>query len=499
MALSRIAVILILGFPAALAPVVAADRPNILVLIADDHAAHVYGAYGNDKAETPNLDRLAEQGVRFDRAYVNCPFCTASRQSLLTGKLPHSIGVTRLRTPLPEEAVTLADVFIDEGYRTAAFGKMHFNSNLHHGFEKRLDHAEHRAALKEHPPRPIPDGIEVLPPWKPFQDPARVWLNGMYVPYAAYDEDMPGTWFARKAEEFIQEESDRPFLLFVSFYEPHSPFHFPIEYRNRFDPDSFAVPLKGPEDDWQVPEIFRDLTPDEIRRINASYYTSTAFMDKNVGLVLDALEASGKADKTLVVYFGDHGYSLGHHGRIEKHTFYEESVRAPLVFRFPDGSRAGSVVDEQIEFLDLFPTLTEFAGVPNPEGIEGNSLLPLLRGESDQGREYVFSEQTTTEEAMVRTKRYKYIYTSGKRERDDGYKTGLPLTGRKRILFDTVEDPGEFHNLADDPAHHPIVLELEGEMLRRIASTYPPERGVPSADLFGADALDWYLQVRGEE
>ncbi len=477
----------------------AADRPNILVLIADDHASYVYGAYGNDKAKTPNLDRLAEQGVRFNRAFVNCPFCTASRQSLLTGKLPHSIGVTRLRTPLPEETTTLAEVFKGQGYRTAAIGKMHFNSNLKHGFDYRLDHREHREWLKENPPKPVPEGVEVLPQWKPFQDHARIWLNGMYVPYGAYDKDMAGTWFAQKAQEFLEEESVDPFFMFVSFYEPHSPFRFPIEYKDLYDPSTFKVPEVGPEDDWQIPAIFRDLTDEEIQKINASYYTSTAFMDKNIGLVLDTLENTGQADNTFVVYFGDHGYSLGHHGRIEKHTFYEESVHAPLVYRLPDQSRGGSTVDAMVEFIDIFPTLTEFAGVPNPEGIEGQSLLPLIKGESDQGRKYIFSEQTTTEEAMIRTDRYKYIYTSGKRERDDGYKTGLPLTGRERILFDMEKDPGEFHNLAIEPAYLPIVHELEGEMLRRIAATYPPERGAIPADLFGADALDWYLQVRGEK
>ncbi|MCA9417312.1 MAG: sulfatase-like hydrolase/transferase, partial [Candidatus Omnitrophica bacterium] len=140
----------------------AKDRPNVLVLIADDHAPYVYGAYGNDKAKTPNLDRLAEQGVRFTRAFVNAPFCTASRQSMLTGTLPHSNGVTRLTTPLSDDTITLAEVFKDQGYRTAAIGKMHFNSNLKHGFDLRLDHAEHRQYLKEHPPKPVPEGMEVL-------------------------------------------------------------------------------------------------------------------------------------------------------------------------------------------------------------------------------------------------------------------------------------------------------------------------------------------------
>jgi choline-sulfatase len=465
----------------------------------DDHAAYVYGAYGNPKAETPNLDRLARTAVRFTRAYVNCPMCTPSRQSLLTGRLPHSVGVTQLTTPLGDEPVTLADLLKENGYATAAIGKMHFNSDRKHGFDLLLDHAQHREHLKRNPPKPVPEDIEVLPDWRPFKDHARVWLNGMYVPYGAYDKDMAGTWFAEKAAEYLKTEREEPFFLIASFYEPHSPFRFPIEFADRFHPGAFEVPPVGPEDDWQIPEIYRDLTDDEKRRIAAAYYTSTAFMDKNAGIVLDALKESGHAEDTFVIYLGDHGYDLGHHGRFEKHCFYEQSVRAPLVMRLPGTTGNDVETDALVEFIDLFPTVAEVCGVERPDEVEGRSLLPFLEGETDTHRESVFSEYTENEEAMVRTERYKYIYTSGLRERQDGYATGRPLPGRTRILFDLEKDPAEMCNKASDPEYAEVVAQLEKEMLGRFKETYPTESETPPAGLSGPDLLDWYLIPRDKK
>jgi choline-sulfatase len=473
------------------------DRPNVLVIVADDHAAYVCGAYGNRKVQTPNLDRLAHTGVRFTHAYVNCPMCTPSRQSLLTGRLPHSIGVTQLRTALSDDKLTLADLLKEQGYATAAIGKMHFNSQLHHGFDLRLDLRDHETYLKEHLPRSAPEDIGVLPVWRPFKDPARIWLNGSYVPYSAYDEDMPGTWFARQAQNYLQNHAGKPFCLFVSFYEPHSPFHFPIEYRGMYDPATFDVPNPGPKDDWQIPKIFRDLTRSEKQHIIASYYTSVAFLDKNVGLVLEMLDETRLNENTLVIYLGDNGYNLGHHGRFEKHCFFEQSVRVPLVVRLPGSSRRDAAVDGLVEFIDIFPTIAEFCGAAVPAEVEGRSLLPLIEGKQSEGREAVFSEYYDNEEAMLRTKKYKFIYSSGKRLRQDGYETGLPLPGRTRILFNIENDSEEMTNLADFVEYADIVGQLEHEMLRRLEKTSPYARTIPPG-LGVEDKLDWYLKSREE-
>src|SRR5262249_10336442 len=150
------------------------------------------------------------------------------------------------------------------------------------------------------------------------------------------DNDMPGTYFAQQAVEYLERKRDKPFFLMVSFYEPHSPFHFPVEFRGRHKPEEFAVPKVGPEDDWQIPAIFRDLTDKEKQGIIAAYAASTEFLDRNVGRVLDTLKKAGLRDDTLVIFTGDHGYMLGQHGRFEKHCSYEPAVRAPLLVRFPE-------------------------------------------------------------------------------------------------------------------------------------------------------------------
>jgi choline-sulfatase len=467
---------------------------NVLVLMGDDHAPHAYGAYGSANATTPNLDRLAESGIRFENAFCNAPVCTATRQSLLTGRMPHSIGVTQLSSVLKDETVTIADNLKERGYNTAAFGKMHFNSNLKHGFDRLLYHNEHQDYLKQHPPKNVPTDIEVLPQWKPFRDHARVWLNSMNIPFGAYDQDMYGTWIANQTREYLNEQKDKPFCLFTSFDQPHSPFRYPIEYSGMFDPESFDIPKKGPDDDWHIPDIFYDLTEKEAQGITAAYYTATAFMDKNMGIVLDALEENGLSDNTLVVYVGDHGYALGPLGRFEKHTMFEESVHSPLVFRVPGITEAGSTTSQLTEFIDIYPTIMEAVGAPIPDEVEGKSLLPILNGDTSPHREMVFSEYFENEEAMIRTTKYKYIYGSGKRMRQDGYLSSRNPQKRTRLLYDLETDPNEHHNLAGNTDYDTLINEFENEMIRRFQDTSPVAERMPDR-LIVPDQIDFYLKA----
>jgi choline-sulfatase len=457
------------------APVFAAapdKRLNVLWICADDHAPYVMGAYGNRLAQTPNLDRLAAGGMRFDRAYCNSPVCTASRQSFITGRYPRTLGVTQLSTPLPAGDKTLADFLRQAGYETAAFGKMHFNSRLTHGFEQRLDLEDFAKALRARGATRVPSDIRTQPPWRPFKDPARIWLNSATLPVPALEADMSGTYFATQAEHFLSEARDKPFFLFVSFYEPHSPFNFPIENRARFDPTQFEVPSVEREDDWQIPAIFRSLTPREKQGIAAAYYTSVAFLDRNVGRVLAALERSGQAGHTLVIYTGDHGYLLGQHGRFEKHCSYEEAIRAPLLIRCPAPVRPGSSTHALVEFIDIFPTVLDLCGVPIPANVQGRSLRRVLSGEISSHRPQVYVEYAPNDEAVVRDERWKLIFERGQRRRADGYDTGLPLPGRKIRLYDEETDPQERTDVAARPENAARVrrmLELLAEHLRSTA------------------------------
>lgn len=476
---------LLLLFIAARAPAAPEDKLNVLWIVADDMAAYALGAYGDTLARTPNIDRLANEGTRFDRAYCNSPMCTASRASFITGRLPHSVRVTQLRTPLPDDPVTLAELFKSAGYATATFGKMHFNRKVEpglHGFDVIFDRPDVNRIIRERGPLPVDPGLAVQPSWKPFRDPARIWLNAANIPEGTRQEDMDATVYARQADEFLEAHRDRPFFMMVSFYQPHSPFYFPVEYSGLFDPARFTPPVIGPEDDDQIPDIFRELTPDEIRGITAAYYTSAAFMDACAGMVLDSLERNGLADNTLVVFIGDHGYSLGHHGRIEKHCFYEPAVRSPLIIRHPalrpalrKGPKSTSAL---VEFIDIYPTIAEACGLELPPGIEGRSLLPLLSGDAAAHREFAFSEYTENEEAMVRDGRWKLIYTTGARERQDGYRTGRPLPGRSLSLYDTEKDPDEFRNLARATEHEPRVRRMLSMMRDRLLEVDPDRREI---------------------
>ena len=468
--------------------------PNFLFIIADDHAGYVLGADGNRMARTPNLDALASEGVRFARHYCNAPVCTPSRQSFFTGQLPHATGVTRLPTPLADDKPTLAMQFRKAGYTTAVFGKMHFNRPGvpgMHGLEIACtEDVLTREWQKNVKRRPVPPDIRTKPPWKPLKDPARIWLNADKLPYPAYDADMRASYQIRLAERFLEDHRDKPFALWVSFLEPHSPYDFPVEYRSKYAPSDFRAPEAGPEDDWQIPLIFRDLTPEDKRGIIAAYYTSVEFLDRNIGLILRKLRELNLDGNTLVVYTADHGYDLGQHGRFEKHCGYDPALRVPLVMRFPGRIKRG-VVSDMTEHVDLTSTIRHVMGI-DPLPIEhGHSLRPYLERGNVERRDHIFSEYLENEEAYIRTDRWKFIYCTGSRARRDGYVVIDPTPGPYRILFDLQADPGEFHNVAKQNPE--IVERLETLMLQRFRSTHPDahneRRGLNTSQL-----LDWYLR-----
>ena len=472
-------------------------RLNVLWICADDLAPYACGAWGGKIARTPNIDRLAARGMRFDRAFCNAPVCTASRQSFLTGRYPRTIGVTQLSTSLPESEITLGELLRDAGYHTAAIGKMHFNSQLKHGFDLRLDAPDHTQMLKERGAATVPAEIAVQPPWRPFRDPARIWLNSDRLPVGSLDADMSGTWYAGKAAEFLKEHGGsknqaQPFFLRVSFTEPHSPFHFPVEFRDRHRTDEFAVPPVGADDDSQIPAIFRDLTDREKQGIAAAYHTSVEFLDRNVGRVLDALEQAGRLDDTLIVFTGDHGYLLGHHGRFEKHCCFEEAIRAPLIIALPRRT-VPATTPALVEFIDIAPTILDYCRVAAPATMQGRTLRPLISGETLLHRERVFIEYSENEEGAVRDERWKFTYGTGKRERQDGYTTGLPLPGRTIRLYDLESDPAELNNLAsriDQAERVATFTNLLVEHLRRTARR--PELIPQSEDVH--TVIDYCLQ-----
>ncbi|MDX2020436.1 MAG: sulfatase-like hydrolase/transferase [Deltaproteobacteria bacterium] len=480
------------------APAVDAGRTreppmNVLVIVGDDHATQAFGAYGAERATTPHLDELARQSVRLSRAYANNPVCTPSRQSMLTGLLPHRAGVTLLESALSESTLSLADHLGAHGYRTAIIGKTHFNSASKHGFDLAADTGEYRKHLKLHPPKAVPPQQKVRGPWRPFKDPPRVWLNADALPEDKFEDDTQSAFLVNTTLGFIDEAHARkqPFLVWLAFHEPHSPYNFPVEYAGRVDPGQMRVPDVLPQDFGQVPLVFKDLSDNDKRGIVAAYHTSVMFMDAMIGRALAGLRARGLDKNTLVIYVSDHGYHLGQHGRFEKHSFYENSVRTPFLLRAP-GMAHGQTNRALVELIDLFPTISDYAGVPLPPLMHGLSVRPLVEGHTSALRPFAFSTYQQNEEAMVLTDEWKFVYQRGQVMRSDGYEDSNPTPGRQRILYNVANDPDEVHNVAEqNPA---VVKQMEDTMVKRFAATWPNDLPV-SASASAEDMLDVYVQA----
>ncbi len=472
---------------------------NVVILIGDDHASGVLGCYGNPIVRTPNLDRLASRGTIFTNAYSNAPVCSASRQSLLTGKYPHSTGVTLLTTPFPDSGnLTLAEILKQHGYVTGVIGKTHFNNYRdqhpsHHGFDIMVDEKERQEWLKQNPPPPIPDSIKTLGPWRPFRDPARIWLNADYLPTAEWAEDGSAAFDARKAIEFLRANKDTSFLMWVGFHEPHSPFNFPVEYRHKYNPADMPVPEGSPEDDRFIPAIFRDLTKKDKQGIIASYYTSVEYLDENVGKIMNEIDRLGLDDNTLVIYLGDQGYLLGDHKRFEKHTMWDPAIKAPLIFYSAGLYGKGKKNPALVQFIDVVPTVLDLLNISVPPVVQGKSMQPVLAGTKKEIDDVVFAEFPVDNKAMVTDGTWKYIFTTGARDLGQGYATGYGPTGILQKLYNLKEDPGETTNLGGKPEYQDKIRKLRKKMIDIYMDTFPGIDSLPSG-LTDVEKLVWFCR-----
>ena len=451
------------------------------------------GIDGDPRQATPRLDTTGPAGGPVRSGFLQLTIMHAEPAIAHHRRLPHAVGVTRLTTPLPDDATTLGDWLGDLGYRTAAFGKMHFNGKGHHGFAEMADTAEWFRWLRANPPA---EG-DHHKKWRPFQVPAAEWMNAACPPFGLPLAAMEATYYVNRAVAFLNRRDDRPFALVVSFYEPHAPFKFPDEWAGRYGPDQFAVPATTEADRLARPKVFASLTDDDARGIQAAYYTAVSHLDYQVGRVLDALDASGHGDDTIVIYLGDNGYMLGQHGRFEKHCFYEPSVRVPLLARWPGHLPADRRVADLAELLDVVPTLLDLADLPRPPDLHGLSLKGVALGlPGASGHDVVVSEYQENEEAMARSARYKLIVGTGARHREDGYETDLPLPGPYEKLFDLDADPAEDHAL--DPSRPdlaPMANHLRHRLYERLATTREGLAPIPPG-LSEIEAIRWSLVPR---
>lgn len=477
---------------------------NVVVIVGDDHSYTTLGAYGNKTIQTPNLDKLAAQGVRFTNAYSSSPLCSASRQSLLTGKYPHSTGVNLLFTPFNDHTnETIAEHLKNEGFSTALIGKSHFNSHIwwslyeefpSFGFDTLITGREQKALWKTQPPRTIPDTIRTFQSPSPY--PKKIaQMNPEVLPQSYYDQDGTGTFLAQSAIQFIDDNKQNRFLLWLAFHEPHAPFAFPIEYSGKYRAEDITLPKGSPEDDRWIPERFKGFTDEQKKGIIASYYTSVEYMDKNVGLVIDGLKEKGVYDETLIVYLGDQGYLLYDHKRFEKHTMWNESIKAPLIIAGSKNILQNQSFIELIEFIDIAPLICDALGVKPMDEAEGRSFFKLCTGASYQEKEFVFTEFLEDNKAMVANKDWKYIFTTGKRDLGQGYSTGLGASGIVHRLYDLKNDPGEIKNIAHQESNRVHLTLMQNMMLARFLETHPNAAELPDM-LTMEGKLVWFCEPR---
>ncbi len=499
------------------------DRPNILLITSDQQHWSTMGCV-NPQIRTPNLDRLATQGTRFDRAYCPNPTCTPTRASIITGKYPSQHGAWSLGTKLLEDEPTVGDDLRAAGYRTALVGKAHFQP---------LKSTDEFSSLESYPI------LQDLDFWRHFDEPfygfdtvrlARNHADEAHVGqhYAIWMEDkgytdwrsayqpptgtnttqkhrweIPeqfhyNTWIAEESERQLEgyATSGEPFFLWSSFFDPHPPYLAPEPWDSMYEPGSISVPGLSPGEHERNPPHFaltqqekpdfsawresgfgihgmsshrRD--PEELARDVAVYYGMVSLMDKYIGRIIDRLDTLGLADDTLVVFTTDHGHLFGQHGLCAKGPFhYEDLVKLPFLARWPGRIPAAAVSDSLLSLVDLAPSFLEVAGIPIPGRMSGVSQLQAWQG-GEAARDHVTIENHH-EPTTIHVKTYV----------DQRYKLTVYYRQEYGELFDLENDPGESTNLWDDPGH----TALKEELIRSLLFAEMGKEPLPMPRIAGA-------------
>ncbi len=438
-------------------------RPNVLFIAVDDLRPEIL-SFGSPDAVTPNIDKLAAAGVHFRRAYCMVPTCGASRASLMTSIRPaRNRFVTHLAYAEKEapDAKPLHTYFKESGFHTVSLGKIFHHPDDHEdGWSEKPWRARGGAYATEEAKRVAkPDAKGVL------RGPA---TEAGDVEDAFY----PDGRTAAMAVEKLREGARRggPFFLAVGFVKPHLPFAAPAKYWELYDgktvrmPDNYFAPKGAPGISIHQSGELRayadvpktGLIPEPLAlRLIHGYHACVSYVDAQVGAVLGELDRLGLRDNTVVVLWGDHGWNLGEHTLWCKHSCYETSLRAPLIVSAPgrEGSATGGSSSALVEFIDIYPTLCELAGLPVPGHVEGKSLVPVLKDPAAAHKDVAISRFTAGD--TIRSDRFRYtIYTD---------KAG---TITARMLYDHEVDPDENTNIAADPEHAALVNELEFRLLR---------------------------------
>ncbi len=470
----------------------AAAKPNVLLICVDD-LKPLLGCYGDAVVKSPNIDRLAARGVLFEKAYCNQAVCSPSRNALLTGLRPQSLGIYELSTNFRKaapDAVTLPQHFKANGYHSEGLGKIfhvgHGNVNdvaswsVPHFTPKTISYA-----LKENDlPKSTREQALFENKTEPWKLPRGAAAESADVPDNRYGDGVIADEAVKRLEA-AKQKPDVPFFLAVGFLKPHLPFVAPKKYWDLYDPASFklpalqSAPAGAPEfapTTWGELRQYRDipeqgpLTQEQAIHLIHGYHAATSYMDAQLGKVLDALDASGLAGNTIIVLWGDHGWHLGDHGMWCKHTNYEQAARIPVIVAAPGIKPART--QALIESCDIYPTLAELAQLPAPAQGDGRSFAEVLKNPATAVRDHVIHVYPRGGGLIgraIRTQRHRLV---------EWKKPGAATETAELELYDYEADPAETKNLA---AEQPAVVAVLRQFLVQHPEAKPQISSKPEA------------------
>lgn len=481
-------------------------RPFNVLFIAVDDLRPELGCYGNHIVKTPNIDRLAARGIVFDRAYCQQAVCSPSRTAIMTGLRPDVTKVwdleTHFRAARPD-CVTLPQYFKAHGYHCSALGKIY-----HNGFEDGRSWNEPHWYPKGRAVDTDPDdwkkqiitkhNINVEEFANPLQDgpknaKGRTKKGPAFEVSPKSDDELPDGATAAEAVKRIHRltSQSQPFFLAVGFLKPHLPFVAPKQYWDLYDPDQIPVPTidhlptgapefaghtNGELHSYPGVPTENPIPADFARKLRHGYYACTSYTDAQVGRLLDALEQTEVLDNTIIVLWGDHGWQLGDHGLWHKHTNFEIAARAPLLISVPKSKTAGKTCAAPVEFVDVYPTLADLCGLPQPSGLAGLSLKPYIDDPAAPMQKVAISQYPRSAGAgagqvmgySIRDERWRATFW---RER-----TGSRIVATE--LYDEQHDPAETVSLADKPEHQELLANL-AKHLPPVGSAAPIPKPAP--------------------
>ncbi len=467
------------------------DQPNILVVLTDQQRLDSMAAYGNRWIETPNMDALAARSVIFENTYCTQPVCTPARASIMTGLYPQGTGVVRNGIRLPDDTPSLGELMPEE-YHNAYMGKWHLGDDViaQRGFDTWVAIEDfHRASYSRDEYRDIEPAYNdwlrshgITPP--PWTESYEAWAPGA----GLSEEQTQAGFLGHVAAEFIHDRRDgsgasEPWLLMVNFFEPHPPYTGPLN--DLYDPDLIDVGesfMRPPESGALVNRLrseyylgggnnplglaggdVHDTTTEAgWRKLRAQYFANVTLVDRQLGRILGALDESGQAERTVIVFSSDHGEMAGDHGMCEKRTLYDGASRVPLLVHVPGlPAGAGRRVPGSISHVDLLPTLLELAGTVAPPDIHGTSRVDVLRGDADLTDNDVFVEWNGEGDRDLGSAAINRLISNPWRSVITGDRFKLNLCRDDQCeLYDLDRDPDELHNLFDDPAHHDRIRDM---------------------------------------